>query len=93
MKIAKFIVLGALLGTMTNTEVVEAVQLQSLSHSYIEVADKDKSHKKHIEDEWYKNMRATLNEVGLLSAFSAKYKIAKEEPVYDETGVARADFS
>jgi hypothetical protein len=38
-------------------------------------------------------MGATLNEVGLLSAFSAKYKIAKEEPVYDETGVARAEFS
>ena len=47
MKIAKFIVLGALLGTMTNTEVVEAVQLHSLSHSNIEVAHKHKSHKKH----------------------------------------------
>ena len=38
-------------------------------------------------------MGATLNEVGLLSAFSAKYKISKEEPVYDETGVAKASFS
>ena len=37
-------------------------------------------------------MGATLNEVGLLNAFSAKYKIIKEEPVYDETGVARAEF-
>jgi len=37
-------------------------------------------------------MGANLNEVGLLSAFSAKYKTIKEEPVYDETGVPRADF-
>ena len=55
--------------------------------------ESEDSLRKHFEDDWYKNMGATLNEVGLLSAFSAKYKIAKEEPVYDETGVARAEFS
>ena len=48
--------------------------------------------KKHFDDEWYKNMGATLNEVGLLNAFSAKYKISKQEPVYDDTGTPRADF-
>ena len=37
-------------------------------------------------------MGATLNEVGLLNAFSAKYKIVKQEPVYDDTGTPRADF-
>ena len=52
----------------------------------------EESLRKHFEDDWYKNMGATLNEVGLLNAFSAKYKIIKEEPVYDETGVARAEF-
>ena len=52
----------------------------------------EESLRKHFEDDWYKNMGATLNEVGLLNAFSAKYKIMKEEPVYDETGVARAEF-
>jgi len=31
MKIARFIVIGALLGTMTQTEVAQAVQLQAYS--------------------------------------------------------------
>ena len=55
--------------------------------------ESEESLKKHFEDDWYKNMGATLTEVGLLSAFSAKYKISNEEPVYDETGVAKASFS
>ena len=54
--------------------------------------ESEESLKKHFEDEWYKNMGATLNEVGLLNAFSAKYKIVKQEPVYDDSGTPRADF-
>tara|TARA_B100001996_G_scaffold119427_1_gene90441 strand:+ start:608 stop:958 length:351 start_codon:yes stop_codon:yes gene_type:complete len=54
--------------------------------------ENEESLKKHFDDEWYKNMGATLNEVGLLNAFSAKYKITKQEPVYDDTGTPRADF-
>jgi len=41
--------------------------------------ESEESLKKHFEDEWYKNMGATLNEVGLLNAFSAKYKIVKQD--------------
>ena len=37
--------------------------------------------------------KAILGKFLDLELFDAKYKIAKEEPVYDETGVARADFS
>jgi len=49
MKLAKWIVMGALLGTMTQTEVVEAVQLQSNTEAYSHIAHKahKKSHKKH----------------------------------------------
>ena len=54
--------------------------------------ESEESLKKHFEDEWYKNMGATLNEVGLLNAFSAKSKIVKQEPVYDDSGTPRADF-
>ena len=48
--------------------------------------------KKHFDDDWYKNMGATLNSFGILNAFSAKYKITAQEPVYDDTGTPRADF-
>ena len=48
MKIAKFIVIGALLGTMSQIEVVEAVQIQSQTLQRSELAHKSKKHhKKH----------------------------------------------
>ena len=37
-------------------------------------------------------MSANLNASGLLGGDALKYKISKQEPVYDETGVPRADF-
>ena len=37
-------------------------------------------------------MSTNLNASGLLGGDALKYKISKQEPVYDETGVPRADF-
>ena len=37
-------------------------------------------------------MERNLNASGLLGGDALKYKISKQEPVYDETGVPRADF-
>ena len=46
----------------------------------------------HLNDKWYFDMRETLGQFGITGADTAKYKIELQEPVYDETGVARADF-
>ena len=37
-------------------------------------------------------MRDTLGKYGITGAETLKYQIDLQEPVYDETGVARADF-
>lgn len=46
----------------------------------------------HLNDEWYFNMRDCLGKYGITGAETLKYRIDLQEPVYDETGVARADF-
>lgn len=46
----------------------------------------------HFNNHWYSDMRATLGEFGIKGADVLKYRIDLAEPVYDETGVARANF-
>jgi len=48
--------------------------------------------KAHFDDRWYKDMRDTLGQFGILGAENYKYLVDIQEPVYDETGTARADF-
>ena len=46
----------------------------------------------HFQLNWYKDMREHLGKYGITGADTAKYRVDLEEPVYDETGTARADF-
>ena len=46
----------------------------------------------HFNNHWYRDMRAALAKCGPRGADVLKYKIELAEPVYDETGTARADF-
>lgn len=46
----------------------------------------------HLNDKWYFDMRDCLGKYGITAGVTAKYRVDKEEPVYDETGVARAEF-
>jgi quinol monooxygenase YgiN len=47
---------------------------------------------RHFADHWYSDMRVTIGRHGIRGASVAKYRFDLEEPVYDERGVARADF-
>jgi quinol monooxygenase YgiN len=46
----------------------------------------------HFQNEWYLRMRDTLGSFGLLAASTAKYRVDRSEPVYDESMNPRADF-
>ncbi len=46
----------------------------------------------HLNDHWYTDMGAHLQASGLISADVHKYRVDLKQPVYDETGVARAHF-
>ncbi|MFK7913535.1 MAG: putative quinol monooxygenase [Pseudomonadales bacterium] len=46
----------------------------------------------HFKTHWYNDMRETLGKFGITGADTAKYRVDLEEPVYDETMTARADF-
>ena len=46
----------------------------------------------HFNNNWYKDMLATLGQFGIRGADVLKYRVDAQEPVYDETGVPRADF-
>ena len=46
----------------------------------------------HLNDKWYVDMRNCLGKYGITGATTAKYRVDLEEPVYDETGVARGHF-
>lgn len=46
----------------------------------------------HLKGEPYKGMLAHLSGVGILNAVTQKYRVDHFEPVYDPTGVPRADF-
>ncbi len=46
----------------------------------------------HFQSEWYMRMRDTIGQFGIIAADTAKYRVDIEEPVYDETMTARADF-
>jgi quinol monooxygenase YgiN len=46
----------------------------------------------HFKSRWYNDMRMTLAQYGILGADVLKYSVDCAEPVYDETGTARADF-
>ncbi|MBT7886373.1 MAG: antibiotic biosynthesis monooxygenase [Gammaproteobacteria bacterium] len=46
----------------------------------------------HFKNHWYSDMRETLGQFGIRGAEVLKYQIDLAEPVYDETGTARADF-
>lgn len=48
--------------------------------------------KNHFEGEPYAKMRSHLAGSGIRAAVSAKYRVDLIEPVYDETGMARAHF-
>ena len=46
----------------------------------------------HFNNHWYQDMRMALAQFGIRGADVLKYRIDVAEPVYDETGTARADF-
>jgi quinol monooxygenase YgiN len=46
----------------------------------------------HLKAPPYLNMRDTIGSFGIRGADTKKYEIARSEPVYDATGVPRADF-
>jgi quinol monooxygenase YgiN len=46
----------------------------------------------HLAGENYRNMRAHMGQYGAQAAEVLKYRIDLAEPVYDDTGTARADF-
>lgn len=46
----------------------------------------------HLNDKWYFDMRDCLGSFGITGAETLKYRVDLQEPVYDETGVARANF-
>ncbi|MCG8591308.1 MAG: antibiotic biosynthesis monooxygenase [Proteobacteria bacterium] len=46
----------------------------------------------HLAGEYYRQMREHIGSHGLRAADVHKYAIERFEPVYDETGTARADF-
>ena len=46
----------------------------------------------HFNNHWYQDMRVALAQFGIRGAYVLKYRIDAAEPVYDETGTARADF-
>ena len=46
----------------------------------------------HFNNHWYQDMRVALAQFGIKGADVLKYRIELAEPVYDETGTARADF-
>ena len=46
----------------------------------------------HFNNHWYQDMRMALSQFGIRGADVLKYRIDVAEPVYDETGTARADF-
>lgn len=46
----------------------------------------------HFRHRYYQEMRAVLRAGGIASADNRKYRVDASEPVYDETGTARADF-
>ena len=47
----------------------------------------------HLRAPSYLRMLAHLGRVGIRSAVTRKYRVDREEPVYDETGTPRGDFS
>ena len=57
-----------------------------------ELWDDEASLAAHFEHENYFNMRTLLGEMGIVGADNNKYRCDLEEPVYDETRTARADF-
>ena len=46
----------------------------------------------HFNNHWYQDMRMALAQFSIRGADVLKYRIDVAEPVYDETGTARADF-
>jgi len=46
----------------------------------------------HFRNHWYTDMRAAIGQCGIRKADVLKYRIDLAEPVYDQTGTARADF-
>lgn len=46
----------------------------------------------HFEGDWYKGMREHLGACGITGASTAKFRVDRAEPVYDDTGTPRADF-
>jgi quinol monooxygenase YgiN len=52
----------------------------------------EKSLADHLEAPSYVGMLGHLGQAGIKEAKTQKYRIDKFEPVYDETGIARADF-
>tara|TARA_B100000795_G_C22693728_1_gene396685 strand:- start:416 stop:772 length:357 start_codon:yes stop_codon:yes gene_type:complete len=54
--------------------------------------ESEQSLKDHFDSNWYKDMSANLHTLGILGGDAFKYKVTKTEPVYDTTGVPRADF-
>ena len=46
----------------------------------------------HLKGDPYRGMLAHLSGVGILNAVTQKYRVDHFEPVYDPSGVPRADF-
>lgn len=47
----------------------------------------------HFAGPWYRGMLKVLGAHGIRNAVVAKYRVDASEPVYDDTGRPRADFS
>ena len=54
--------------------------------------ESQKALENHFNNHWYQGMRVALAQFGIRGADVLKYRIDAVEPVYDETGTARADF-
>ena len=54
--------------------------------------DSEASLASHFQNRWYLEMREAIGQFGLIRADTAKYRVDLEEPVYDDTGVARGHF-
>jgi quinol monooxygenase YgiN len=57
-----------------------------------ELWDDEASLAAHFKHENYVNMGGALRDCGIVAADNNKYRCDLNEPVYDDTGTARADF-
>ena len=93
-------------GTAAAREVMAATRREPGCISYTFSADLEEPGRFHVFEEWeseatlvehlrapsYLNMLAHLGKVGIRAAVTRKYRVDRDEPVYDEHGRPRGDF-